>query len=76
MGRGRTKTVKKSSRQIIERYYAPMTLDFHTAKKILEDKKTLDMPAALGMFEIPEVVQADPVPVQHVPFGRGAAAWK
>ncbi|KAF3969838.1 hypothetical protein ACB098_11G095000 [Castanea mollissima] len=35
MGRVRTKTVKKSSRQVIERYYSKMTLDFHTNKKIL-----------------------------------------
>ncbi|KEH41964.1 putative ribosomal protein S17e [Medicago truncatula] len=134
MGRVRTKTVKKSSRQVIERYYSKMTLDFHTNKKILEevalipskrlrnkiagfsthlmkriqkgpvrgislklqeeererrmdfvpdvsairtdhievDKETLDMLAALGMSEIPGVVQVDPVPVQQVPFGRGA----
>jgi small subunit ribosomal protein S17e len=136
MGRVRTKTVKKSSRQVIERYYSKMTLDFHTNKKILEevalipskrlrnkiagfsthlmkriqkgpvrgislklqeeererrmdfvpdvsairtdhievDKETLDMLAALGMSEIPGVVQVDPVPVQQIPFGRGAGA--
>ncbi|KAL4578284.1 hypothetical protein LXL04_014405 [Taraxacum kok-saghyz] len=37
MGRVRTKTVKKSSRLVIERYYSKMTLDFHTNKKILEE---------------------------------------
>ncbi|KAM1650695.1 hypothetical protein ACFXTN_003373 [Malus domestica] len=37
MGRVRTKTVKKSSRQVIERYYSRMTLDFHTNKKILKE---------------------------------------
>ncbi|KAI3917782.1 hypothetical protein MKW92_019049 [Papaver armeniacum] len=37
MGRVRTKTVKKSSRQVIERHYSRMTLDFHTNKKILEE---------------------------------------
>ncbi|CAL9154852.1 unnamed protein product [Musa hybrid cultivar] len=37
MGRVRTKTVKKSSRQVIERYYSQMTLDFHTNKKMLEE---------------------------------------
>ncbi|CAL9075848.1 small ribosomal subunit protein eS17-like [Musa acuminata AAA Group] len=37
MGRVRTKTVKKSSRQVIERYYSRMTLDFHTNKKMLEE---------------------------------------
>ncbi|KAI4348918.1 hypothetical protein L6164_009582 [Bauhinia variegata] len=134
MGRVRTKTVKKSSRQVIERYYSRMTLDFHTNKKILEevalipskrlrnkiagfsthlmkriqkgsvrgislklqeeererrmdfvpdvsaiqteqievDKETLDMLSALGMSEIPGVVQVDPTPVQpQLGFGRG-----
>ncbi|XP_020594225.1 40S ribosomal protein S17-3-like, partial [Phalaenopsis equestris] len=33
----RTKTVKKSSRQVIEKYYSRMTLDFHTNKKVLEE---------------------------------------
>ncbi|KAI4300592.1 hypothetical protein L6164_033951 [Bauhinia variegata] len=132
MGRVRTKTVKKSSRQVIERYYSRMTLDFHTNKKILEevalipskrlrnkiagfsthlmkriqkgsvrgislklqeeererrmdfvpdvsaikteqievDKETLDMLSALGMSEIPGLVQVDPTPVQPQ-FGRG-----
>ncbi|WCJ34228.1 40S ribosomal protein S17 [Euphorbia peplus] len=37
MGRVRPKTVKKPSRQVIERYYSKMTLDFHTNKKILEE---------------------------------------
>ncbi|KAK7345295.1 hypothetical protein VNO77_15896 [Canavalia gladiata] len=136
MGRVRTKTVKKSSRQVIERYYSRMTLDFHTNKKVLEevalipskrlrnkiagfsthlmkriqkgpvrgislklqeeererrmdfvpevsairteqievDKETLDMLAALGMSEIPGVVQVDPVPVSApIGFGRGGA---
>ncbi|KAL2323041.1 hypothetical protein Fmac_027420 [Flemingia macrophylla] len=135
MGRVRTKTVKKSSRQVIERYYSRMTLDFHTNKKVLEevalipskrlrnkiagfsthlmkriqkgpvrgislklqeeererrmdfvpdvsaiatdhievDKETLDMLAALGMSEIPGVVQVDPVSVAApLPFGRAA----
>ncbi|KAI5560779.1 hypothetical protein BDE02_16G069800 [Populus trichocarpa] len=29
--------MKKSSRQVIERYYSRMTLDFHTNKKALEE---------------------------------------
>ncbi|XP_022716608.1 40S ribosomal protein S17-3-like [Durio zibethinus] len=37
MGRVRTKTVKKSSRQVIEKYYSRMTLDFHTNKKIVAE---------------------------------------
>lgn len=38
------------------------------------DRETLDMLAALGMAEIPGVVQVDPVPVQQIPFARGGAA--
>mmetsp|Transcript_8278 Transcript_8278/g.16588 ORF Transcript_8278/g.16588 Transcript_8278/m.16588 type:complete len:130 (+) Transcript_8278:19-408(+) len=33
----RTKTVKKSARQIIERYYSRLTLDFHTNKRIVDE---------------------------------------
>lgn len=36
-GRVRTKTVKKSSRQIIEKYYSRLTLDFQTNKKICDE---------------------------------------
>lgn len=36
-GRVRTKTVKKASRVMIERYYSRMTLDFQTNKKIAEE---------------------------------------
>ncbi|KAF2285032.1 hypothetical protein GH714_036832 [Hevea brasiliensis] len=136
MGRVRTKTVKKSSRQVIERYYSKMTLDFHTNKKILEevaiipskrlrnkiagfsthlmkriqkgpvrgislklqeeererrmdfvpeesaikideikvDKETIDMLAALGMSDIPGLVEFEPQPlVPPQVFGRGPA---
>ena len=37
MGRVRTKTVKKNSRDIIERYYSRMTMDFYTNKKVIND---------------------------------------
>ncbi|OIS97693.1 PREDICTED: 40S ribosomal protein S17-like [Nicotiana attenuata] len=89
MGRVRTKTVKKSSRQVIEKYYYKMTLDFHTNKKILEevaiktdliefDKETLDMLSALGMSDLPGVVKqaAEPQAVAALPtYGRGAGGF-
>ena len=37
MGRVRTKTVKKSARTIVEKYYSRLTLDFQVNKKIMDD---------------------------------------
>eukprot|EP00842_Homolaphlyctis_polyrhiza_P004460 jgi/Hompol1/5014/HPOL_004089-RA len=37
MGRVRTKTVKKASRVLIEKYYPRLTLDFQTNKKITDE---------------------------------------
>jgi small subunit ribosomal protein S17e len=37
MGRVRTKTVKKSSKVLIERYYPKLTLDFETNKRIVDE---------------------------------------
>lgn len=37
MGRVRTKTVKKASRVIIEKYYPKLTMDFHLNKRICEE---------------------------------------
>ena len=36
MGRVRTKTVKRAARELIEKYYHKLTLDFHMNKKILD----------------------------------------
>merc|ERR1719369_2356742 len=37
MGRVRTKTIKKSARQIVEKYYSKLTMDFQLNKKIAEE---------------------------------------
>lgn len=37
MGRVRTKTIKRSSKAIIEKYYGKLTTDFHTNKRIIDD---------------------------------------
>jgi small subunit ribosomal protein S17e len=37
MGRVRTKTVKRSARHIVEKYYQKLTLDFQLNKKIAEE---------------------------------------
>merc|ERR1711988_1285646 len=40
-GRGRTKSVKKAARVIVEKYYAKLTLDFQMDKKIAEEVATI-----------------------------------
>ena len=37
MGRVRTKTVKRSARVIVERYYSKLTLDFDTNKRVCDE---------------------------------------
>jgi len=37
MGRVRTNLVKRASRQIVEKYYPRLTLDFHTNKRLCEE---------------------------------------
>jgi small subunit ribosomal protein S17e len=37
MGRIRTKTVKRASKVLIEKYYSKLTADFHFNKKVLSD---------------------------------------
>jgi len=36
-GRVRTKTVKRSARLIVERYYAKLTMDFHVNKRVCDE---------------------------------------
>merc|ERR1712099_26600 len=37
MGRVKTKTIKRASRAIIEKYYGKLTKDFHYNKRIIDD---------------------------------------
>ena len=37
MGRVRTKTVKRAARQLIEKFYPKMRIDFHYNKRVLDD---------------------------------------
>ena len=37
MGRVRTKTVKRSARQIVEKYYQQLTMDFDTNKRVVDE---------------------------------------
>jgi len=37
MGRVRTKTIKKAARQIVEKYYDKLTLDFQVNKRIVDE---------------------------------------
>ncbi|VAH16465.1 hypothetical protein VPH35_008144 [Triticum aestivum] len=57
MGRVRTKTVKKTSRQVIEKYYSRMTLDFHTNKKVLEEERErrMDFVPEKSALEVDEI---------------------
>ncbi|CAL9100522.1 unnamed protein product [Musa acuminata var. zebrina] len=57
MGRDWTKTVKKSLRQEIQRYYSRATLDFYINKKILSEERERRMDF---------VPDESPIKVEHI----------
>ena len=42
MGGVRTKTVKRAARNIIEKYYPLLTLDFHTNKRVVDEVAVIE----------------------------------
>ena len=48
MGRVRTKTVKRSARTIVERYYSKLTLDFDSNKRVSEHAQAFVNRGAAG----------------------------
>jgi len=61
MGRVRTKTVKKASRQIVEQYYDKLTLDFQVNKRIVQEvaevpTKKIRNKIANRKYKIPPVI--------------------
>ena len=61
MGRVRTKTVKKSAKVIIERYYPKLTLDFETNKRICDEI------AIIASKRLRNKVSTSPFPWLHMP---------
>merc|ERR1712037_177711 len=78
MGRVRTKTVKKASRRIIEKYYMMLNLDFHTNKRVIEQiaiipTKRLRNQIAGFITHLMKRIRAGPVrgiSIKLQPFGR------
>ena len=65
MGRVRTKTVKKSAKVIIERYYPKLTLDFETNKRICDEI------AIIASKRLRNKVSCDPAPGEAVASCQG-----
>ncbi|KAH8102313.1 ribosomal protein S17e [Cristinia sonorae] len=67
MGRVRTKTTKRASRVLIEKYYPRLTLDFHTNKRIIDEvavvpSKRLRNKVAGFTTHLMKRIQKGPVP--------------
>ena len=60
-GRVRTKTVKRASRQIIEKYYNRLTLDFHTNKRVAEEVAVIQSKRLRNKIAGFTTVRLDPI---------------
>ncbi|KAG6743998.1 hypothetical protein POTOM_052702 [Populus tomentosa] len=61
--KGSIEVVKKSSRQLIERYYSRMTLDFYTNKKALEELQAEERERRMDFVPEVSAIKSDQIEV-------------
>ena len=82
MGRVRTKTVKKSAKVVIERYYPKLTLDFETNKRICDEIAIIASKRLRNKVGVDERIQKAPKTNiftsdrrLHHPLDEAYSAW-